>query len=365
MSLANAPLGRRSLALAAAGLALPGILRAQGADMAGRTIEWIVPFPPGGGTDTWARFHLPFLQRYLRGQPTIVIRNVPGAGGLTGTNQFAARAQPDGLMLLATTASIQFPFLLGDRRVRYDYAAWTPLVAGPTGGVVYVRPELGVRGPADLPRLRAARDLRYGSQGPTTLDLVPALAFEMLGLDVQIVFGVVSRAVGRVSFERGETPIDYQTTGAYLTQVRPLVERGLAVPLFSWGILDAGGNFVRDPNFPDLPHFAEFFEAATGSPPSGPAWEAMRVMLIAGFAAQKFTVLPRATPAAIVETYRAAYRAMFRDPDYLANRGTTIGEYDETTDATCEAAYRAATTIAPEARAWIQAWLARRFNVTL
>ncbi len=52
-------------------------------------------------------------------------------------------------------------------------------------------------------------------------------------------------------------PIDYQTTGAYLTQVRPLVERGLAVPLFSWGILDAGGNFVRDPNFPDLPHFAD------------------------------------------------------------------------------------------------------------
>jgi hypothetical protein len=364
MTTGIARIGRRALA-AAAGLALPAVVRAQGADMAGRTIEWIVPFPPGGGTDTWARFHHPFLQRHMRGQPTIVIRNVPGAGGLTGTNQFAARAQPDGLSFLATTASIQFPFLLGDRRVRYDYAAWTPLVAGPTGGVVYVRPELGVRGPGDLGRLRAARDLRYASQGATTLDLVPALAFEMLGLEVQIVFGIVSRAVGRLSFERGETPMDYQTTGAYLTQVVPLVQRGQAVPLFSWGILDAAGGFVRDPNFPDLPHFAEFLQAATGSPPSGDAWEAMKVMLTAGFAAQKFAVLPRATPAPIVETYRAAYRAMFRDAEYLANRGAAIGEYDETTDAAAEAAYRAATTIAPEARAWIQAWLARRFNVTL
>lgn len=358
-------IARRALGLAAAGLALPALARAQGADMAGRTIEWIVPFPPGGGTDTWARFHYPFLQRHMRGHPTIVIRNVPGAGGLTGTNQFAARAPADGSMFLATTASIQFPFLLGDRRVRYDYAAWTPLVAGPTGGVVYVRPELGVRGAGDIARLRAARDLRFGSQGATTLDLVPALAFEMLGLDVQIVFGIVSRAVGRVSFERGETPIDYQTTGAFLTQVRPLVERGQAVPLFSWGVLDAAGNFVRDPNFPDLPHFAEFMQAATGSPPSGPAWDAMKVMLTAGFAAQKFAVLPRTTPAPIIETYRAAYRAMFRDPEYLANRGAAIGEYDETTDAAAETAYRAATTIAPEARAWIQAWLARRFNVTL
>jgi hypothetical protein len=358
-------IGRRGLGLAAAGLALPGIARAQGADLAGRTIEWIVPFPPGGGTDTWARFHHTFLQRHMRGQPTILIRNVPGAGGLTGTNQFAGRAQPDGNMFLATTASIQFPFLLGDRRVRYDYAAWTPLVAGPTGGVVYVRPELGVRGAGDIARLRASRELRFGSQGPTTLDLVPALAFEMLGLDVQIVFGIVSRAVGRVSFERGETPIDYQTTGAFITQVRPLVERGQAVPLFSWGVLDAAGNFVRDPNFPDLPHFAEFMQAATGAAPSGPAWEAMKVMLIAGFAAQKFAVLPRATPAPIVETYRAAYRAMFADPEYRANRGAAIGEYDEVTDAAAETAYGAATTIAPEARAWIQAWLARRFNVTL
>ena len=357
-------IGRRGFGLAAAGLALPASARAQGADMAGRTIEWVVPFPPGGGTDTWARFHQPFLQRHMRGQPTILIRNVPGAGGLTGTNQFAARAQPDGNMLLATTASIQFPYLLGDRRVRYDYTAWTPLVAGPTGGVVYVRPELGVRGPGDLGRLRAARELRYASQGPTTLDLVPALAFEMLGLEVQIVFGIVSRAVGRLSFERGETPIDYQTTGAYLTQVGPLVQRGQAVPLFSWGVLDAAGGFMRDPNFPDLPHFAEFLQAATGSPPSGEAWEAMKVMLTAGFAAQKFAVLPRATPAPIVETWRAAYRAMFTDPDYRANRGAAIGEYDETTDAAAKAAYRAATTIAPEARAWIQAWLARRFNVT-
>jgi hypothetical protein len=48
----------------------------------------------GGGSDTWARFHLPFLQRNLPGGPTVVVRNITGGGGINGTNQFAGRARP-------------------------------------------------------------------------------------------------------------------------------------------------------------------------------------------------------------------------------------------------------------------------------
>lgn len=362
-----ARIGRRGLLrLGAAATALPaiGLRSAEAADFSGRTIEFIIPMQVGGGSDTWARFHMPFLMKYLPGQPNVVVRNVTGGGGITGSNQFAARARPDGLSILGTTASIQFPYLLGDSRVRYDYRDWAPLMASPTGGVMYVRSELGVRGPGDIEKLRAAQGLKFGSQGPTSLDMVPALAFELLGLDVQIVFGMQGRGQGRLAFERGETPIDYQTSSAFISQVMPLVREGQAVPLCSWGILDAQGEIVRDPNFPDLPHFAEFVEAATGSRPSGPAWEAWRALFVAGFGAQKFVVVPKATSADTVQAYQNAFRRTFEDPEYRAQRGPVIGEYNEVTGEPAELAYAAATTMSADTRDWARNWLSTRFNVT-
>ena len=93
----------------------------QAADFAGKRIEWIIPFQEGGGTDVWARFIVGPLSRELPGKPTIIIRNVPGGGSTTGANQFAQRAKPDGLTLLGTSGSTQFPYLLDDPRVKYDY----------------------------------------------------------------------------------------------------------------------------------------------------------------------------------------------------------------------------------------------------
>ena len=218
---ANFSLSRRALGGLGLGLAATGTARAQ--DMAGKTIEWIIPFAVGGGSDVWARFHLPLLQKHMPGNPTVVIRNVTGGGSINGANQFAQRTRPDGLTILGTSGSTQFPYLMGDPRVRYDYRAWSVLMASPTGGVLYVRPELGVRGAADLAKLQAAQGLKFGSQGPTSLDVVPALAFELMNLNVQIVFGMQGRGQGRLAFERGETPIDYQTSSAYTSQVLPLV----------------------------------------------------------------------------------------------------------------------------------------------
>ena len=82
---------------------------------------------------------------------------------------------------------------------------------------------------------------------------MPLLSFKMLGLTVDPVFGIEGRGDGRLMFERGEANIDYQTSAAYINNVQPLVDQGLAVPIFTWGALDDAGNIVRDPTFPDLP----------------------------------------------------------------------------------------------------------------
>lgn len=83
---------RLLLGLAAAGLASPGILRAQSA-WPERPIRLIVPWPPGGSTDTIARLLQPKLSEAL-GKP-VIIENRGGASGSIGAIE-ASRAAADG-----------------------------------------------------------------------------------------------------------------------------------------------------------------------------------------------------------------------------------------------------------------------------
>lgn len=350
---------------AASAMIAPAAVQAQDVDFSGRTVEWWIPFSEGGGSDVWARFFAPYLSKHLPGQPNVIVRNVPGGGSITGTNEFAARARPDGLSLLGTSGSTQFPFLLGDSRVRYDYADFEPVIVSPTGGVVYIPARFGVSDASELGQLMDT-ELVYASQGATSLDLVPLLAFEVLGLNVRHVFGMTGRGDGRLAFERGEATIDYQTSSAYLTNVEPLVEAGEAVPLFSWGVLDADGNVQRDPTFPDLPHFLEAYEMVHGEIDAmGIELQAYMAFFGSGFAAQKPAMLPNGTPPEIVEAYRQAFIDAVADPDLQAAKGEVLGEYDQAVGEDVEGVYTAATTIDPTARDWVRQFLSESYQVTL
>ncbi|MFH5924742.1 Bug family tripartite tricarboxylate transporter substrate binding protein [Roseomonas xinghualingensis] len=85
--------GRRGLIVAAAaGLAMPSVLRAQGT-WPDKPIRLIVPWPPGGSTDVVARIFQPRLSEVL-GRP-VIVENRGGASGSIGAGE-AARAAPDG-----------------------------------------------------------------------------------------------------------------------------------------------------------------------------------------------------------------------------------------------------------------------------
>lgn len=105
-------------------LAAPALARAQGgvpgaAGYPDRPIRFVVPFPAGGGTDTWAHIAAEPMQAEL-GQP-IVIDNRGGAGGMVGT-EYAAKVPPDGYQLLFTiTTHIQSPVVMN--RFPYDPVA--------------------------------------------------------------------------------------------------------------------------------------------------------------------------------------------------------------------------------------------------
>ncbi|MEO0956898.1 MAG: tricarboxylate transporter [Pseudomonadota bacterium] len=362
---------RRALApafIAASALVAGPVLAAdQGLNLSGKTVEWVIPFSETGGSAKWANFYAPLLSEALPGNPNVVVTFMPGAGSTKGANFFQEQSWDDskGTLIFGTSGSTQFPYLLGDPRVRYEYNDWEVVLASGTGGVAYLAPDMAAKMDGLDATALQDEDFIYGSQGATRLDLVPLLAWEMLGLKVEPVFGIKGRGDGRLMFERGEAQIDYQTSSSYLSGVVPLVEAGSAVPMMSWGALDADGNIVRDPTFPDMPTFTEVCEATPACSTEGEQYEAWKAFFIAGFPAQKMVFLPNGAPEGAIATYTEAFEAVKARADFAEISQARLGLYPQMTGSEAEEALASATQVSDAAKAFVTNWLQERYGVTL
>jgi tripartite-type tricarboxylate transporter receptor subunit TctC len=107
--------------LVAALLTAGGSVHAQQADKAffnGKTVTYIVATSPGGGYDTYGRLVAEYMQKYLPGS-TFVVRNMPGAGHLVGTNALFA-SKPDGLTLGTFNTGLIYTQLAKHQGVKFD-----------------------------------------------------------------------------------------------------------------------------------------------------------------------------------------------------------------------------------------------------
>ncbi len=356
---------RKPRRLAFTALALCAMLVATTAEAAeyyaGKTIEIVVPFGAGGGTDVWARFMAPYLQKHVPGNPRVIIRNLPGGESIAGANQFATSARPDGLTLLATSATTAFHYLLGRSQVRYDFEKLTPVVVTATGGVVYTSPRTGVKAPRDL--LKPQVPLVYGGISATGLDLVTLLSFELLKLDVRSVLGFEGRGPARLAFERGETSIDYQTTTAYQTQVTPLIPLGKVTPLMTFGILTGPGKVERDPTVPDLPTVPEVYQRIYNEAPSGPVWRAYLAFMAAGFAYQKALWAPDGTPKEVLDALYQGSRQLIESADFKEKSGDLMEGYPTYAGDAVEKAVREALTLPPDVRKFARDLVSTKYGV--
>ncbi|MFL1463798.1 tripartite tricarboxylate transporter substrate binding protein [Roseococcus sp. DSY-14] len=255
-----------------AALALPALLaaapaRAQAAWPAGRPIELIVPFAPGGGMDAMARTVAPFLAARLPGA-RVVVANRAGAGGQVGT-EAVANAAPDGFVLgaCATPTILSQPI---ERPVRWrpeELTFLAQLVEDPCG--LFVRRDSPLDGLPAL--LDAARrrpgDLSYGTAGIGGDDHIATLLLEeRTGVRLNHVpFNGTSQLL--VPLLGGQLEV-----GAFnLSEALPLLREGSIRGL---GLAAA----ARDPAAPGLPTYREggvdlAFSAGRGifGPPRLPA----------------------------------------------------------------------------------------------
>lgn len=351
--------------IAAAVISVAAPAMAQAVNFAGKRIEFIVPGREGSGNDVYARIFAPYFEKHLPGNPTILVRNLPGSGTIAGANKFQQSAKPDGLTVISVTSSTISNFTLKDPRVRYKLRTWIPVILSPQGSVFYVSSSTGVKGPQDLAKLKEV-DLVYGGNSPTSADLRITLSLGLLGILPKTHVWGADRGPARMALERGELNANYDTTPGFLKNAKHLVDQGKAVPMFTLGVMNKNGEFVRDPNFPDLPSFYEAYQTMNdGKKPAGPAFEAWRNLIQIGVMSNKFLALPEGTPKNIVETYRSAAATILKDPDFAKHAENIVGGYDQVIGDDALPIINEATTFSPEAWKWLNGWLQETYNVTL
>lgn len=325
-------------------------------------VDMVIPYDEGGGTDTWARFLAPYLEKHIEGNPTFLPENQPGGESITGSNQFVQSGGTDGGEVLVTSGTTYFQALLGRPEVEFDFSKMRPLILNGTGGVIYTSPSTGIKKAADLADYD--KPLTYGGISATGLDLTMLQAFDVLGKKLDTTFGFEGRETALLAFQRDEVNIDYQTTSAYLTQVKPLVKEGKAIPLMSFGMVK-NGKVVRDPNVPNLPTVSEVYEQINGKQPSGPAYESYEAFLVPGYVYQKGLWANEGTPGSITGAYWDAVDEIAADPKFQRNSSDVLGGYPLYSGETAEQKIQEAFEVSPAAREYALRMLKRDYGETL
>lgn len=332
-----------------------------GAEMPSQ-VEMVIPYEEGGGTDTWARFLAPYLEQHMASSPTFLPENKPGGESITGSNEFVRSGGTDGEEVLVTSGTTYFQEMLGRPEVEFDFSKMRPLILNGTGGVIYASPSTGLKSAADLADYDG--ELTYGGISASGLDLTMLQAFDVLGMKLDATFGFEGRETALLAFQRGEVNIDYQTTATYLSQVEPLVEKGKAVPLMSFGMMK-NGEIVRDPNVPELPTVGEVYEQINGEPPSGPAYESYSAFLVPGYVYQKGLWANEGTPDSLAQEYYDVVDELKQDPKFMKESKEALGGYPLYSGEGIEDEVQEAFEIPPQARQYALDMLEQKYGETI
>lgn len=353
------------------GLAAAADTFAAAVDFSGKKITVIVPFSEGGGTDGYSRLMAPYFEKHLPGHPTVLVVNRPGGGGLTGVNYYAATAEPDGLTVLALSTSALMNYVLGDKRARFDMKDFVPIILSPRSSVLYVRGNLGIQNEptlkAKVEKLRkmSPEELVYSGKTPTSSGLTYYIALGLLGIDAKMVLGLGGNGPMALGFERGEFTINSDNVLAYLNQRKHMIKSGMAVPLFTFGVMNEDGTIGRDPALSDVPSFNELYKAYYGKEPSGAGYEAWKSLMSISVPLSKSWNLKADTPPEIVEAWRDAARKVYAEVSESPAGQQVFGPYKNLIGEGAAAIFRENTTLSPSAAKWLTAYVQEHFNVAI
>lgn len=291
-----------------------GALDAQVPFYQGKTITVIVSSDAGGTNDLRVKSLMPYLQKHIPGNPTIVLEYMPGGGGRKAANHVFRTGKPDGLIIGIMGTTLLTAAIQAEAGVLYDINKFIYLGSSDatTQHIFATRQEIGL---TNLEKLRTASGIRIGAQSiGHNIYITGRLFAFFLGLrDSKFVVGYSGPEVD-LALLRGEVDARSSLIASIVQRTPEWVDKGLVN--FHAVLETPKGN--RHPRFAHLPELETFAKSER----ERKVVALQRAIRLGGSA----IVFPPNTPRDRVEILQAAMRKAFNDPGFPASFRKLVGE---------------------------------------
>jgi tripartite-type tricarboxylate transporter receptor subunit TctC len=298
----------------------------------GKRVSMYVGSETGGGYDGYARLVTRHIGKLIPGNPSFIVQNMPGGGGLKVTNYLYAIAAKDGTAMATVQRGLLTTPLLEARNIQVHYDPlefnWLGSLNTETGLIVvwHTAPHKTMK---DL----FEKELLVGSSSPST-DFMPLFLNNVIDTKFKIVAGYKSSTEAYLAVERGELQGRVSTGWAGDKDIlQPWMDAHKVRYLAQLAM-------TKSPDFPDLPLITEFARTDQQR-------QAMELILAAQYWGRPF-VMPPNVPEARVATVRKAFIAMTKDADFLAEAKKLRMDIDVVTGEEIDTIIRRVYATSPE-----------------
>jgi tripartite-type tricarboxylate transporter receptor subunit TctC len=266
----------------------------------GKTISLIVGSSPAGGYDTYGRLLARHMGKHLPGQPTFVVQNMPGAGGLRAANQLYNLAAKDGTVIGIFDQAVFLDQLLGAATLRGDVKRfnWIGRLFG-NSAVLFAWHTAAVKKIEDA----ITHELIVAASGSSSRLNWTALN-ALTGTKFKILTGYESPQSAKIAMERGEVEA-LSLPWPVLRNENPGWLRDKKINL----LLQTG--IEKNRTLPDLPRMIDLAKTDDDR-------EALTIFASSSVIGRSF-VAPPGLPKQRVDELRSAFTTMISDPEFLAD----------------------------------------------
>jgi tripartite-type tricarboxylate transporter receptor subunit TctC len=292
----------------------------------GKTIEMIVGASAGGSYTAYARVLTRHLTAHLPGNPNIVVKSMPGAGGLIAARYLYAQAPKDGTVIGSTMRGALVEPLLGDAtKANFDSRKFNYLASASTanGVTCFIRSDAKVQNFKQVftQPLVVGASARGSAIGDT-----PRIINNLLKTNFKIVSGYKGTPDTILAFERGEIEGICGLQFADMPRQIPSWKEGKVKVILQIGMRsDAAMNKMG------VPEVWDFI--------SDPTERAVGELIFASNEFGRPFLAPPGVPADRVAALRKAFEDTFKDPEFLADVKKSNLELDPRTGAEVQAIF--------------------------
>ncbi len=278
--------------------------RAQAEDAAafyaGKQVTFLIPTTVGGGFDLYSRTLMEFMRKYIPGRPTIVMQNMPGAGGVRAASYMFNVVPKDGSTFGMPLSNIPLAEALEPEAAKYRSIGFTWIgTITPETEILAVWKKTGVATLEDT----KTKELAIGATGKLgTLALNAGLVKALLGSKFKIILGYPAGNEVNLAMENGEVQGRTNQWTSWKSQRPKWIEDGLLSYLLQIG--------PKEKELPQVPGFLDLVKA--------PRDQAVVRLLQSNQLLGRSIYGPPGMPADRLAVLRDAFEKTMRDPEFLA-----------------------------------------------